>query len=439
MDVNINVDSLLDEIKTDKMFHSPPKRKFKKISGTKRRNMGLREEDLSMVKTLRELREKPLNIVVAKALLNVRFVQNYFKEQELFKKQKYVMGLGVFQQLHYNDRLKQFMLKPDKPNFNSIYRAYMGENLDNKTLLISRTGGIGDLLFIKPNLNFLKNKYPTCKIKFACGPQYQPMVENWDCIDELLDLPFLLKDLISSDYHAFFEGVIERCKEAEYTNSYVLFNKWLGLEKEIQKSDLFPVQKPKEDLVLYCREILKEWGVEERNFILIQIRASSPVRTPSPKFWKSLFEEILSRGKKVILTDGPHKAEVMEGFLNTLDSSLRQNVFNFSKQSKTIAHTIALSSLSSICVATDTSLIHMGISVGRPAFGIYGPFPGKIRLETYEKCDWVDAKTKCTPCFIHSHFPCPQAKDGFSSCYFSLDIKDIVDKVENLMEKYKNN
>jgi len=61
--------------------------------------------------------------------------------------------------------------------------------------LVFRTGGIGDLLFIQPNLIYLKEKYPTCTINFACGPQYQSMVETWDCVDNVVDLPFSLVDL----------------------------------------------------------------------------------------------------------------------------------------------------------------------------------------------------------------------------------------------------
>ena len=112
--------------------------------------------------------------------------------------------------------MKIEILKPARMQFKNIYRPYNGQDLTNKTILVTRQGGIGDLLFIQPNLIYLKEKYPSCTIKFACGPQYQSMIEEWDCIDEILDLPFPVDEMFTfnSDYQLVFEGVIERCKEA---------------------------------------------------------------------------------------------------------------------------------------------------------------------------------------------------------------------------------
>ena len=190
-----------------------PDRKVKPLSSTVLRGLGIKREDIKEVANLEELREYPPNIVVAKAAKSLWFVQNHFKKQELKKKNIYVMGLGVFQQLQADPKFGSKFLKPATLKFKNIYCPYLGQDLTGKTLLVFRTGGIGDLLFIQPNLRYLKEKYPDCTIKFACGPQYQSMVETWECVDQVLDLPFALKELRSSDYHALFEGVIERVCE----------------------------------------------------------------------------------------------------------------------------------------------------------------------------------------------------------------------------------
>jgi len=236
-------------------------RKFKAVSKSKMRAMGLEPNIKPWVADFDELRKSPPNIIVAESTDTLKFVQNYFKTQTLKKREKYVMGLGVYQQLHADPRIasKKF-LKPAKIKFKNIYRPYKGQDMDNKTLLVFRTGGIGDLLFIQPNLLYLKEKYPTCKIKFACGPQYQSMVETWDCVDEVLDLPFEFKQLVQADYHALFEGVIERCKLSENVNAYNLFTEWLGLN--LPDELLVPKQDAKSELVDFCSEKLKEWDVE---------------------------------------------------------------------------------------------------------------------------------------------------------------------------------
>jgi ADP-heptose:LPS heptosyltransferase len=406
-----------------------PERKFKRISPSVMRNLGLKKDNIKEVSNLEELRENPPNIVVAEAVRHVKFVQNFYKEQKLRKKSRYVMGLGVFQQLHV-DKLGRKVLKPTNLQFKKIYRPYIGQNVEDKSVLIFRTGGIGDLLFIQPNLRYLKETYDNCYVRFACGPQYQPMVRNWDCVDEVLDLPFLVKDLMDSNYHMLFEGVIERCKEAHEVNSYNLFSKWLGLN--LPDELLIPKQEAEAELVKECLEKLNEWGVKD--FVVMQLRASSPIRTPSHSFWIKIINALNDRGINVVLTDNPRQTDNIDTFITMLKHP--DMTFNFCKYSKSIAYSIALVSLSMGTIATDSALGHIAASLDKKCFGIYGPFPGHIRLKTYPKATWVDAKRHCAPCFLHGQKPCPQAgSDGYSPCYEELVNTD--EKLNTLVDMIK--
>lgn len=408
----------------------PERQNYKPLSPSILRGLGIKREDIKHVADLNELKQYPPNIVIARATKSLRFVQNHFKQQELKKKVSYVMGLGVYQQLHSDPRYGSKILKPSPIKFKNLYKPYRGQDLSGKTLLVFRTGGIGDLLFIQPNLLYLKEQYPDCTIKFACGPQYQPMVETWDCIDKVLDLPFQLSDLKSSDYHALFEGVIERCRLAETENAYNLFSRWLGLD--LPDELLVPSQKPKEEKVEECLKILNDWNVEPGKFIITQLRASSPIRTPRPKFWANIINECTSRGYNVLITDNPRQTEHIDEFIKRFVND-KDKVFNFCQHSKTLDYSIALTSLCKCVIATDSALNHIAASLDVPCFGIYGPFPGHIRFKTYPKAKWIDGVKKCSPCYIHGHTPCPSSgPDGFSPCYDTIDIKAVIDAVEEM-------
>ena len=412
------------------------KREFKQVSATSTRIMGLGKDSVKHVEEIEKLRESPPNIIIATCTKSVKFVQNWFKEQELKKKTKYVMGLGVFQQLQYDSRTKKRLLRPTNIKFKNLYRPYTGEDATDKTILVFRTGGIGDLLFIQPNLRYLKEKYPTCTIQFACGPQYQPMVENWDCVDEVCDLPFTFGKLMKADYHVLFEGVIERCKQAETENAYNLFSNWLGLN--LSDDLLIPIQTAKEDLVEECESIIEDWGLEKKSYIVMQLRASSPIRTPRHEFWVKIIDELNARGYPVLLKDNPRQTENIDSFIKMLAN--QDMTFNFCQYSKSIDYTIALTSLAKATMATDSALGHIAASLDIPCFGIYGPFPGDIRLKTYPKGSWVDAERHCSPCFIHGHTPCKHASsEGYSPCYDELietdeKLKVVVDKFEEFIK-----
>lgn len=421
---------------------SIPNRPIKPLSPTILRQLGIASPKPQMVENLEELKKSPPNIIIAKSTAHLKFMQNYFKQQVLNKNTSYVMGLGVFQQLSINPQIqnKKSLLKPSGSKFSQFYKPYRGQDLTDKTLLVFRTGGIGDLLFIQPNLTFLKEKYPTCKIIFACGPQYQAMVDNWKCIDEVIDLPFQFSYLRDADYHALFEGVIERCKLAETENSYRLFTTWMGLNLPDER--LTPTQEVKSDKIEFCKETLEKWGLKEKGFILMQLKASSPIRTPRPTFWANMIRKLVKSGYKVVLTDNPRQADYVDKFIISLndspyDSSVQYSgdVFNFCRHSKTLDYSIAMVSLAKMVIATDSAMVHIAASLGTKIYGIYGPFPGHIRLDTYKDVKWVDAQKECSPCYIHSQNPCPKAGlDGFSPCYDNIDLDKVVDEVSILYE-----
>jgi len=390
---------------------------------------------LSIVEKLMELRKQPPNFVIAESLKNANFSQNNFSEQQLRKKKsgikpKYVMNIGVYKQLWFDPYRNWKVLRPAQMKFKNIYRPYTGQDLEDKTLLVTRTGGIGDLLFIQPNLYHLKELYPSCTIKFSCGPQYHAMVEAWDCVDEVLELPFTVQHLTKSHYHAFFEGVIERCKQARHVNAYNLFSKWLGLDLPDEK--LIPKQKPKSEMIDIVKKWLKDNSVDD--FIILQLRASSIIRTPRPTVWKELIEAIVDKGHKVIITDGPNAAPQIDDFIKGLNEKCQEMVLNFAHVSKTLDYSIALTSLAKLAVSTDSSLMHIAASLGTPAFGLFFPFPGNIRASTYKNVDWVEPKNvHCAPCFLHGSQPCYNSKDKHSQCYDTLDTDECIEKIEKLL------
>jgi len=405
------------------------RRNLRQVSTMAMRQMGIKPNAIVYANDLDELRENPPGIVIAEAVKTMGFVQNWFKRQQIVKRKKYVMGLGVYQQLHKSEKDGTKILKPAGMKFINSYKPYRGQDADGKTILVFRTGGIGDLLFIQPNLNYLKSKYD-CHIKFACGPQYQSMVETWDCVDEILDLPFEAKHLHQSDYHMLFEGVIERCRRAETTNSYNLFSEWLGLN--LPDKLLIPKQFPKDDMLDECMKILEEWNLQNDSFILMQLRASSPIRTPRPNFWKEVINGLTDMGHNILLTDNPRQADEIDAFIKDVKNP--DKVFNFCQHSKSLDYSIAITQFAKMTLTTDSAFGHIAASLNIPCFGIYGPFPGFIRLKTYPKAGWVDAPKECSPCYIHSQEPCPKAgKDGFSPCYDNINIPKLMERLKEFI------
>lgn len=356
--------------------------------------------------------------------------------QHLHKGSVYVMALGMYDTLRWSPQLRKDVLKPYKHNFAQVFNRYEGQNLDGKTILIWRTGGIGDLLFIKPNIEYIKRTWPTAKVWMACAPSYQNMVKHWDDVDRLVDLPIdYYTTFAKADYHVTFEGAIERNNQAHELNAYDMFSQWMGLD--LEGEDLVPHQDPPAELVPKVENILKKWAINPngKEFILLQMQPSSPIRAIRQEKWIEVIDELTERGHEVVITDSPVKSGMVQGVISKCQR--QKQIKNFAEHSETLDWTIALASMSKGTIGPDSSLCHIAGSLGVPTFGIFGPFTGEIRLKHFPKADWINCEMDCTPCFLHGNDLCKVAQEAgldHSPCLTQFEAKDVVDRLEALID-----
>jgi len=292
-------------------------------------------------------------------------------------------------------------------------------------------GGFGDLLFMQPNLMYLKEKYPSCKIFFSCKHNRKSIVKNWTCIDEIIDNPFAYDFIVNTDYQIYFQDMLTIVQESNQENIYKLFSRWFGLD--LSDELLIPKLEPDTKSLCKCKEILNKWNLDEKSFIILQIDASSIIRMPRLAVWRQLINALTFRGHKITISGSPVYAESIDNFIKTLDNP--QNVFNFLHESDDILDAIAMTSLSKLAISPDSALIHIAGGLGVKSFGIYGAFPGKLRLSTYKNCDWIDCKADCAPCFFHHNHLCKNIINNHPVCYDNLDIDEAMNRIEKLLNK----
>lgn len=398
--------------------------------------MGFDGGDVKMMEDMKAIKSLSPYMAVARCTRTFVFSKGGEKQstQTLHKGQVYVMALGVYDTLRWSPQLRKDVLKPYKHKFSDVFNRYEGQDLTDKTILIWRTGGIGDLLFIKPNIEYIKKTWPTAKVWMACAPSYQNMVKHWPEVDKLVDLPIdYYKVFSKADYHVTFEGAIERNIQAHELNAYDMFSQWMGLN--LKGDDLIPHQDPPAPLVPATEQILMKWGIDPhaKDFVLLQMQPSSPIRAIKPEKWIEVIDELTDRGHKVIITDSPIKAGVVDAIKT---KCMRQEqIYNFAQHSETLDYTIALASMAKATIGPDSSLCHISGSLGVPTFGIFGPFTGEIRLSQFPKADWINCELPCAPCFLHGNELCEEAKKqgfNFSPCLTQFEAKDVVDRLEKL-------
>ena len=318
----------------------------------------------------------------------------------------HVLSDEILQQLqasHFGKHIQEVRDLEPKP--------YHGQDLSQKTLLISRTGGFGDILFITPVIRELRRRFASCRIEFACPQSYQMIFSGNPDVQRMHGLPFPLEAYERADYHLEFRGTIEASSDPDL-HAVDLFAQHAGIE--LPPTAKVPIYEASPARVSAARIRLIQFGVPGNlPWIAVQAKASSPIRSYPESLTTKLLKKLVKRGYVALVfgTKGNFpKGARMRG---VVDLTGRM----------TMSDSVAAMACCEALIGPDSSLVHFAAAIGLPTVALYGPFPGSVRTRYYTRCITLEAKAPCAPCFIHGHKPCPKAlakNQEWSPCFESL-------------------
>lgn len=407
---------------------------MKKVSDNILKKLHIDRSKIRKVNTVKELIKEPPLMVMARVVRDSNLGPQGERNLRIKKGSVLTMPFGTYMTAcRTKDRNK--VLKPDKKSFAQCFKRYYGHDMTGKNLLIWRSGGFGDLLFLQPIIKHIKKLYPTCQITFASFGRFLGLLSDYPegLVDKVIPVPFSANHLYNNDRHMIFEGIIERCGDAERFNAYDMMDKVVGLDID-HTLDEYKIE------LTPNKELLKEVETSlPSKFVVVQMRASSPIRMMSEEKWARVVNRIIESGKKVVVIDRPQYKDFYSRFMKAynIDSG---KFFNLSSVSKTINHAVTIISKSDGVVGIDSAFTHIGAALDKPVLGLYGAFLGKLRLSYYKNAEWVQSKPKCkrAQCFWHheNKFKCESLLAGHApECMECLDEEEIMEKFNRLMIK----
>lgn len=415
------------------------KKQFEKLGISSSYDTMLKQGGLNMKGTIDEIANCESTIICARTV-SPCIMKLGGKDIKVLSGTDLVMPMGLYFQSRRNEKTKEEYLKPSARTFKERFRRYRGQNLDNKKLLIWRFGGIGDLMFAQPLIQFLKYTYPTCHITFGTSPNNMSVFDFWPTglVDHVITMPFQSKELDETDYHLTFEGSIERCREAKTLPAIDVFAKMANLE--FNAFDFAPIVLPNKELVFQLRQVIPE------KTVALQVRASSMNRSLSTAKVIELINAVTDLGFNVGILDAKKTSEWIDKFIVGTTGYFKHpyRVFNLAKVSESLQHCVAILSVCSGAIATDSSVTHLAAGLEKPIVGIYGPFRGNIRMSYYKTGAWVDTPSdwnECgaCPCFYHENElrKCPYLKQNkHVGCLDAINVNEVIEKFVGLYEQF---
>jgi ADP-heptose:LPS heptosyltransferase len=316
------------------------------------------------------------------------------------------------------------------------YQEYRGQDLNGKSLLVWRHGGIGDLMFMMPPLRLLRKLYPDCKLHVAIGGKYMDIYKDVFYVDFLHQLP-LDRDLMESvDYHLMFERVIEGNPKAEQLNAYDLFLNRFGFDftkvpAREKLPDIFLTDSEKKA----AEEFLQRHKVTKEDLLIgIQIATSTPIRTYPYQKLIDVMDMLMRNEKiKIMLFGSGSQANITGPIIEGFKQHAPDRIIDGPANNMSLKASMAVASHCDVIVAPDSAMIHVAGGLRVPVVGLYGPFPAVLRMKYYHHAIGLNACPVCAPCFIHDSDPC--SKGDPSPCFSLLDPQKICFAVEHLLNK----
>lgn len=329
-------------------------------------------------------------------------------------------------------------LGPDKigdvKDYKKFHKPYdKGVDLSNKTILVFRSGGIGDLLFMTPSLKYIKNNYENCKIIFAAGFLYMDALYNNPHIDKLYSMPFKTELLDEADIHFMFEGIIEDSSLAQVFNAYDLFLDAFKIDlNSIKAEDKKPIISISHDLSKWADEYISDRANYKEGFkVALQPETSTVRRTfPLEKFI-GVMRVLLNEGFTIFIPGSLRQIPVCESlFAEFKEFCDNGRLILLPPDNLPLKKTIAVISKMDLVITSDSAFGHVAGAFDIPQVSIYGPFNSKLRLCYYSNAIGLNAQVACGPCYKHGHWPCE--KGSPSPCFSVIDVEAILESVDFL-------
>lgn len=304
-----------------------------------------------------------------------------------------------------------------------------GDTLSDCTsILILRTGGLGDNTLLTPVLREIKRRWPQVKIAHAGIKELQQSIQNLPFIDELVDYPVPLAKAQEYDGWIFLEGAIENNEDAKTLHSVDAVAKFIGLtlSEDCDKVQAYVPTEKERSWVLWAYPRIP--GVKR---LCVQVGATAACRTYPMQKTGEVIAEMLAKGWEVFLLGAPGEIKPQK------DPKPGLRIVS---DGVTFRQRAALVETCDCFLGPDSSLVHVAGAMKVPAVALYGPFPWQVRTAYNPTTHALTRKEgfSCSPCFHHAvgrkQFPanCPTKDKGFCGALDAIKPESIVAKIEEI-------
>ena len=292
-------------------------------------------------------------------------------------------------------------------------RRWTGEDMPAvevvRSILLIRSGAIGDLLMLSPCIKPLRDKYPDARITIACHKRHWPVMAGIEA--SLTDYPIHVSDLSSFALIISLENIVEI-----FTDKHAIdaFAEALG----VTVADYRPVYRMTE---AEKQAVIRNTGKR----VALQLRASARIRDYHMEQWGEVITTLLQRGWEVMLI-GKENPDIKWAPPELKDCS----ALSFREAAAVLA-------TCDVFCGVDSAFFNLCPALGVPAIGLFGPVDWRTRVKEGMGQRALAGAGDCAPCgwtnsraghMFPPHGPC--AKTGYCIPLAEIKPERVVAQIE---------
>lgn len=317
----------------------------------------------------------------------------------------------------------------------------------NRRIVLSRLGGIGDVIHTLPLAEYLKRKYPNSSIEYITSEDIADLLMN-HCtfIDKAWTFrkekkASIAKDILRNGKIDYFFNLHSSLSFFFFNLFYIRAQKYFHYKKDITQHAILNFARTCDsnistsDIkpnVLFSnneKELLNKYGLKAGKYICL-VPGVGKVRIhrawPFEK-WTSLAEEILNEDKEIKIVFLGGKDEKKDKRYE--EESFKDRIVNLIGE-LTLSEDAKIISQSQCLISCDTGLLHLASALSKNVIGLYGP-----TLPERSGPFNINSKTvKANNCECIGSFKdiknCKKTKSPFGYCMNNLTVEAVKNELQ---------
>ena len=281
-----------------------------------------------------------------------------------------------------------------------------------RCILITRHGGIGDVLCSLPAVEALNRQHPGLPVVFVTSKDYAKMVELSGVVDLVVPnrtrgLSWLQRNWLRPAVQAVLELPDERKPPMPCSRRHLSVE--FASQLDVTVAQTHPQFEPAPSDLQKVAALLEHDGLTGKQMIIIHTGPTWPVREWSQQHWEALVSEFQKQGLTP-LQIGSSKANAHG--VNSPPTSIPGSLDWRDRLSLT--ELFALIKSASLFIGIDSGPLHLAAIAGSPMIGIFGPVAPECRMPARDNAIGLAAKIPCIACHHDANGPahwqtgCPQ-------------------------------